>query len=79
MLVALCVVYVWSSYSRLNPPLLSDGAELEFVAPMQFKDEPEDGWGDESSTDLLSPAGSINYYLKQPGIGLYETIKAITG
>ena len=82
---AVCLLYAWSSYRRLNPTLLG-GREEDAEAGMEMSDEgagtthKEGAKGaSEADTAHLLSADSINYYLKEPGVGLYETVKAVTG
>jgi len=71
------LIYACVLYRRMNPPLLSDDSANGDGTELKNCGEPEEGW-QQDSAHLLSPL-SINYYLKAPGTGLYETMKAVTG
>ena len=84
---ALCAAYAYVAYRRLNRPLLLGDAfddEDEEDGRGGGREAKEGGEGGSGaarrgvSRGLLSNE-AIDYYLKEPGVGLYETVKAITG
>ena len=80
-LVVACLLYAWSSYRRLNPPLLlsdGQGGSDDDATALDASQSGLKSVNEADTSHLLSPSG-INFYLKQPGVGLYESIKALGG
>ena len=68
----------WAFRRQYAPPLMMLGDEHQDGAPpgVELK-PPEEGWVQDTA-HLLTSQG-VNFYLKEPGTGVYETMRAWVG